>query len=140
MPKIKLENLRIHRNECNRDKSFYWDISTGQRVSENDPGFPKKPFYIPEEPYYDLMEMVQIRHTFFEPELLAFLCVKAWFVPHFHVIQGGNNIQHEFFIPTDKLEEAEKELRQEGFIKAADQAKQLFSDLEDVVYIHVIEG
>jgi len=32
---MKLENIRLHRDQKNNEKSFYWDVTTGKKVNEN---------------------------------------------------------------------------------------------------------
>lgn len=52
MASLKKENIRIDRNDHDSDKSFYWDVTTGEVVSESvvdkiimDEGF----FFMPEQ-------------------------------------------------------------------------------------------
>lgn len=32
---MKLENIRLHRDDENKENSFYWDVTTGKKVNEN---------------------------------------------------------------------------------------------------------
>lgn len=142
MAKIKLENLRIHRNENDRSKSFYWDITTRKKVKETDPGFPKPPFYIPEETCPNepqIYKFAQVKSSTLGKELLAAMDWLAWFRPTNIELIEAHAIEHEFFIAIEELERIEKKFRKSGHAKAADQARQLFADLEDCLYIHVID-
>jgi len=33
--KIDLKNIRLHRDDDNKENSFYWDITTGLKVDES---------------------------------------------------------------------------------------------------------